>query len=73
MKFKKLAVDVIPIDPFVTPNVGTPNLGNPAPAMQPSSTPTTPSTPPTSGFGTSAANHNYKPKMPKFVKYAPNK
>jgi hypothetical protein len=41
--------------------------------MQPSSTPTTPSTPPTSGFGTSAANHNHKPKMPKFVKYAPNK
>ncbi len=83
MKFRKLAVAVTPIDPNVVPNVGTPNTpgipGTPGTSISPSSpsSPSGPSSPanlPTSGFGTSASSHNHKiDKMPKFVKYAPNK
>ena len=83
MKFRKLAVAVTPIDPNVVPNVGTPNTpgipGTPGTSVSPSSPsspsgPTTPANLPSSGFGTSASSHNFKnDKMPKFVKYAPNK
>jgi hypothetical protein len=70
MKFRKLGIAVTPIDPFVAPNIGTP-----AQPAAPTMAPTTNNNLPTSGFGTSAASHNHKvePKMPKFVKYAPNK
>ncbi len=80
MKFRKLGIAVTPIDPFVNPNIGTPT--GPTGPMAPSapsapsspSGPTTPANLPTSGFGTSASSHNHKiDKMPKFVKYAPNK
>lgn len=81
MKFRKLGIAVTPIDPFVNPNVGTPTgptgptapSAPSAPSMAPSTT--TNNNLPTSGFGTSASSHNHKvePKMPKFVKYAPNK
>ena len=68
MKFRKIAVPVTPIDPTL------PSVGIQAPPMQPTVAPTTPSTPPTSGFGTSASTHNHKIKdnLPKFIKYAPN-
>ncbi len=83
MKFRKLGIAVTPIDPNVNPSVGTPNTpgipGTPGTSISPSapsgpSGPTSPANLPTSGFGTSASSHNHKiDKMPKFVKYAPNK